>query len=200
VDMKFWDVTYDSLEDKSISRAAQPQISGIGRYGHSLSLQYLAGEGALILGHLVDIESGTMILNDDAAAHVHFADEFSQRVKNDIEAYLSRMNITPPPLEDDPADAPDPEAACVSALRQLDLKASNVNTVIWSTGFKGDFGWLHLPVFDDLGKPIHERGITPERGLYFVGFPWLNSRKSGILYGIGEDAQYIARAIQAQLV
>jgi putative flavoprotein involved in K+ transport len=199
VDMKFWDVTYDSLEDKSVSRAPQPQISGLGRFGHTLSLQYLASRGTVILGRLLDVQSGTLILSDDAAAHVHFADEFSQRVKNDIEAYLQRMNITPPPLEDDPADVPDLNSECVSPLRQLKLHEGNVSTVIWATGFTGDFGWLHLPVFDDQNKPLHKRGVSAERGLYFVGFPWLNSRKSGIIYGIGEDAQYIANVIGEQL-
>jgi putative flavoprotein involved in K+ transport len=199
VDTKFWDVTYDSLPDKSISRAAQPQISGLGRYGHTLSLQYLASRGAMILGRLVDIESGTLILSDEAAAHVHFADEFSQRVKNDIDAYLERMNITAPPLEDDPADIPDVDAECVSPLRQLNLHEANVSTVIWATGFSGDFSWIHLPVFDDQNKPIHTRGVSAERGLYFIGFPWLNSRKSGIILGITEDAQYIADAIREQL-
>ncbi len=198
VDTKFLDVTYDSLPDKSISRAAQPQISGLGRYGHTLSLQYLAGRGAVIVGHLLDIESGLLMLGDDAAAHVHFADEFSQRVKNDIDTYLQRMNITPPPLEDDPADMPDVEAECVSPLRQLNLREADVSTVIWATGFTEDFSWIHLPVFDDQNKPIHQRGVS-ERGLYFIGFPWLNSRKSGILYGIAEDAQYIAAAIREQL-
>jgi putative flavoprotein involved in K+ transport len=199
VETKFWDVTYDSLVDPSISRAAQPQISGLGRYGHTLSLQYLAKQGVVILGRLLDIESGTLVLGDEAAANVHFADEFSQRVKNDIDTYLSRMNITPPALEDDPADIPDPEAKCASPLRQLDLHGANIRTVIWATGFTGDFSWIHLPVFDEQNRPIHKRGVSTERGLYFVGFPWLNSRKSGILYGIGEDAQYIAGAIKEQL-
>lgn len=200
VDTKFWDVTYDSLPDKSISRAAQPQISGLRRYGHTLSLQYLASQDVVILGRLSDIESGTLVLGDEAAAHVHFADEFSQRVKNDIDAYLTRMNITPPPLEEDPADIPDLEAKCVSSLRKLNLHEANIGTIIWATGFTGDFSWIHLPVFDDQNKPIHKRGVSPERGLYFVGFPWLNSRKSGILYGIAEDAQYIAHTIGEQLV
>ena len=196
---KFWDVTYDSLPDTSISRAAQPQISGLGRYGHTLSLQYLAKQGVVILGRLLDIESGTFVLGDEAPANVHFADEFSQRVKNDIDTYLSRMHITPPPLEDDPADIPDPEAKCASPLRRLNLHEANIRTVIWATGFTGDFSWIHLPVFDEQDRPIHKRGVTAERGLYFIGFPWLNSRKSGILYGIREDAQYIADAIGEQL-
>jgi len=199
VDMKFWDVTYDSLEDKSITRAAQPQISGLGRYGHTISLQQLAKQGAMILGRLLDIQSDSIILGDDAAAHVQFADEFSQRLKDDIDAYLARLNITPPPLEDDPADTPDPEAKCVSPLREINLHESNVSVVIWATGFGGDFSWVHLPVFDEVGKPIHKRGVSGERGLYFIGFPWLNSRKSGVIYGIEDDAGYIAEAISQQL-
>lgn len=199
VDMKFWHVTYASLQDKAISRAAQPQISGIGRYGHTVSLQNLASQGAVILGHLLDIDSGTLILGDDAAAQVLFADEFSQRVKNDIDAYLARLNVTPPPLEDDPADAPDPEARCVSPLRQLPLEESNVSTVIWATGFTGDFSWIHLPILNEQNQPIHERGVSQERGLYFIGFPWLNTRKSGIIYGVEEDANFIANALREQL-
>ena len=199
VDMKFWDVTYASLEDKSISRAAQPLISGIGRYGHTVSLQNLASQGVVILGRLLDIDSGSLILGDDAAANIHFADQFSQRVKNDIDAYLGRMNVTPPPLEDDPADVPDPEAKSASPLRRLDLRETNISTVIWATGFSGDFRWIHLPVTDEHHLPVHERGISHERGLYFVGFPWLNSRKSGIIYGVQEDANFIANAIREQL-
>jgi putative flavoprotein involved in K+ transport len=199
VDTKFWDVTYESLPDKAMSRASQPQISGLGRYGHTISLQSLARQGVVILGRLLDIESGALLLGDEAAAHVHFADEFSQRVKNDIDTYLTRMNITPPALEDDPADVADPEAKCVSALRQLNFKELNIQSVIWATGFTGDFRWVHLPVLDEGQKPVHQRGVSSVRGIYFVGFPWLNSRKSGILHGITEDAQYIANAIREQV-
>ena len=199
VETKFWDVTYASLEDKSIALAAQPQISGVGRYGHTVSLQHMAKQGAVILGRLQDVSSGTLILGDEAASHVRHADEFSQRIKDNIDRYLADMKITPPPLEDDPADEPDPQAKCVSPLRRLNLKESNINTVIWATGFTGDFSWIHLPILDGQDKPIHERGISSERGLYFVGFTWLNSRKSGTIYGIAEDAGYIANAIAEHL-
>lgn len=198
-DMKFWDVTYESLPDKSITRLSQPQISGLRRFGHTVSLQNLAKRGVVILGRLLDIDSGNLMLGDDAAANVVFSDEFSQRIKKDVDTYLERMNITPPPFDEDPADAPDVEARCVSPLRELNLHDADISTVIWATGFSGDFSWLHLPVFDEQNKPIHTRGVSPERGLYFIGFPWLNSRKSGILYGIGEDAEYIAGLIGQQL-
>jgi putative flavoprotein involved in K+ transport len=199
IDMKFLDVTYASLEDKSISRAPQPQASGIGRYGHTVSLQHLARQGAVILGRLLDVNAGTVVLGDDATANVRFADGFSLRQKDGIDAYLTQAGITRPPLEDDPADVPDPQAACVSPLRLLDLGEAKVSTIIWATGLGGDLGWIRLPVFDAEGKPLHQQGVAPVRGLYFAGFPWLRSRKSGIIYGIKEDAQYIAAAIGEQL-
>jgi putative flavoprotein involved in K+ transport len=66
-------------------------------------------------------------------------------------------------------------------------------------GFTADFSWIHLPALDPEDKPIHQRGISPVLGLYFVGFPWLNSSKTGIIYGIEEDALYIAGTIAEQL-
>lgn len=199
IDMKFIDVTLDSLEDKAIAKAAQPQISGLGRYGHSVSLQYLAGKGAVILGRLLDVEGNTVILGDDAVAHVHFADEFSQKLKDGIDSYIAQAHIQPPPLEEDPADIPDPEAKCASPIRRLHLKDAEISTIIWATGFTGDFSWLHFPVLDDDGHPIYKRGISPVPGLYFVGFPWLNSRKSGVIYGISEDANFIAGEVAKHL-
>jgi putative flavoprotein involved in K+ transport len=199
IDMKFLDVTFASLEDQSISRAAQPQVSGLGRYGHTVSLQQLARQGVVILGRLLDVDGGALVLGDEAAAHVRFADEHSQRLKDAVDAYLEKAGITPPPLKDDPADAPDPQADCASSMRRLNLREEKVSTVIWATGFTADFSWIDLPVLDANGRPTHQRGVSPVRGLYFIGFPWLNSRKSGIIYGIEEDADYIADAISEQL-
>ena len=194
-DMKILDVTLTSLEDTAISRMAQPQISGLGVHGHTVSLQQLARQGAVILGRLLDIDGGALVLNDDAAANVRFADSFSKKLKTDIDAYLARIGIEAPPPVEDPADVPDPGAECASPLRRLDLRDAGVGAIIWATGFLADFGWIHLPVLDSEGKPMHRRGISPVPGMYFLGFPWLNSRKSGLIYGVGEDARYIADAI-----
>jgi putative flavoprotein involved in K+ transport len=199
VEMKIWDVTFASLKDKSVSRATLSQISGVGRYGHTVSLQSLARQGAVVLGRLLDVEGSSLVLSDEAAAHVRFADEFSQKRKAEIDAYLARAGIALPPLENDPADEPDPRAECASPLTRLDLHAAQVATIIWATGFTADFSWIRLPVVDGEGMPIHERGVSPVPGLYFIGFPWLNSRKSGLIYGITEDAERIVNAIAEQL-
>jgi len=199
LDMKHWETTYASLEDKSVSRNPLPQVSGVGRRGHSLSLQELARQGAVILGRLRAVEGDTLILGDDAAAHVRLGDEASQRFKDAVDAYIEKPGLEPPPLEADPADLPDPECACASTLQQLNLKETNICTIIWATGFTADFSWIHLPIFDLDGAPLHQRGVSPVPGLYFIGFPWLSKRKSGIIYGIAEDARYIVNALSKQL-
>ncbi|HNW58428.1 MAG TPA: NAD(P)/FAD-dependent oxidoreductase [bacterium] len=195
IEMKLLDVTYASLKDKSLSRLAQPQISGHGRYGHTISLQHLAQQGVVVLGRLIDVEEDGLILSDEAAEHVHYADGFSQQVKADIDAYIQRTGRVRPPREVDPADQPDPQAGCISSLRRLKFRDARISTIIWASGFSADFSWLRLPALDARGLPVHEGGISPVHGLYFVGFPWLHSRKSGLIYGVTEDARWIAKAI-----
>ena len=199
-EMRYFDTPYENLADKSVSMTAQPQISGVGRCGHSVSLQYLASKGAVILGQLLDVQRGDLILDDDAPANVRFADDFSQRMKSDVDEYLIGSGFELPPLEEDPADVPDPQAGCAYSLSKLSLGQAGVSAVIWATGFSADFSWIHLPMLDQRNQPVHRGGISPVPGLYFLGFPWLNSRKSGILYGVEEDARRITDSINAYLV
>jgi putative flavoprotein involved in K+ transport len=76
-----------------------------------------------------------------------------------------------------------------------------VTNVIWCTGFKPDFSWIHLPIFGEDGKPKHERGIVANQpGLYFVGLFFLYAMSSSLLTGVGRDAKYIAKAIASSRV
>lgn len=70
-----------------------------------------------------------------------------------------------------------------------------VGNVIWCTGFRQDFGWVDVPVFDDGAGPVHARGVTPEPGLYFLGLDFLYSFTSENVGGVGRDARYIAKHI-----
>jgi putative flavoprotein involved in K+ transport len=80
-----------------------------------------------------------------------------------------------------------------------DGRVLDVANVIWCTGFRQDFSWIHLPVFDDDGRPIHTRGVVDaEPGLYFVGLPFLFSVTSDVLPSRGRDAAYIAKHIASR--
>jgi putative flavoprotein involved in K+ transport len=67
--------------------------------------------------------------------------------------------------------------------------------VIWATGFGLDHSWIHLPVFDDDGQPVHQRGVTAAPGLYFLGMPWQHTRGSALLGWVKDDARHIAEHI-----
>ncbi|MCL5097378.1 MAG: NAD(P)/FAD-dependent oxidoreductase [Candidatus Omnitrophica bacterium] len=71
--------------------------------------------------------------------------------------------------------------------------------VIWATGFRPDYKWIDLPIFDEQGYPRHQRGIIPEApGLYFVGLLFQTALSSALLGGVGAEAEYIAKKIAQQ--
>jgi putative flavoprotein involved in K+ transport len=78
-----------------------------------------------------------------------------------------------------------------------DVSGMKVDNVIWSTGFKSDYSWINInSVVNHNGKPIHKRGVTEVKGLYFLGLPWQYRRGSGLLYGVGDDAEHLINNIQ----
>lgn len=197
-DMGFWDVAVEDLPDPAIEFAAQPQVSGVGRYGSTLSLQSMARDGVRLMGRLSDVENGVLKTDNSLAEHITFADERSAEFTGMIESWIDSNGVSAEPIEDDPNDEPAGTDVAKSGITELDLVEAGVGSVIWCTGFTADFGWIHEPVTDDNGRPTHNRGVSPVPGIYFLGFPWLHSRKSGILHGIDEDAHFIADAIAAR--
>lgn len=73
----------------------------------------------------------------------------------------------------------------------------DVNNIIWCTGFRPDFSWIDVDVFQENGFPRHRRGVVPETpSLYFVGLPWLHRLNSSLIGGVGTDAEHIATHIK----
>jgi putative flavoprotein involved in K+ transport len=80
-----------------------------------------------------------------------------------------------------------------------DGRVMDVANVIWCTGFRGDYSWIDLPVFDESGEPIHARGVVEQAaGLYFLGLPFQYSFSSDALPGRGRDAKYIVDHLVAR--
>ena len=115
-----------------------------------------------------------------------------------IEDWISSNGVSVEAIEDDPNDEPAGPEVAESGITELDVTEAGVGSVIWCTGFTANFDWIHVLATDENGRPIHKRGISPVPGIYFLGFPWLHSRKSGIIHGIDEDARFIAEAIAAK--
>ncbi len=73
----------------------------------------------------------------------------------------------------------------------------DVRSVIWATGFRVDHSWIDVPVFDEDGRVVHQRGVTASPGLYFLGLTWQHTRGSALLGWVKDDAEYIAQEIGA---
>jgi putative flavoprotein involved in K+ transport len=82
-------------------------------------------------------------------------------------------------------------------VRFADDSTVDVTTVIWATGFRTDYPWLHIPGVADGGRITHRRGVTEVPGLYFLGLPWQHTRGSALLGFVHDDAAYLADRIAA---
>jgi putative flavoprotein involved in K+ transport len=192
VETGFFDQRPQDLEDPAMTRAAQPVVASGGR---SLSLQLLARSGVTLLGRIVSVEGHTVTFDCSEAANVAYGDQFAGRVCTMIDTFIRQTGADAlPPGLDESGGPVDLEQRTV-----LDLDASGVASIIWCTGFTGDFSWVHLPVLDGAGQPKHDGGTTTEPGLWFMGLPWLTRRSSGFFLGFPSDADNIAGAVAAHL-
>ena len=76
-----------------------------------------------------------------------------------------------------------------------DIAEAGVTAIIWATGYTVDFSWLKVDTFDEQGWPKHQRGISEEPGIYFLGLPWLSRRGSSFIWGVWYDAKFLADQI-----
>ena len=79
------------------------------------------------------------------------------------------------------------------------LETKNIRTVIAATGFNYDFSWIKPATLDDFGYPVTKKGVSDVPGLYFMGLNWMVKRKSGIIFGVAEDANYLAPIISGNI-
>jgi len=92
---------------------------------------------------------------------------------------------------------PDPE--CVTnPIHELDLAEAGITSIVWATGFRQDYGWLEVDAFDAVGRPVQQRGVSKEPGVYFLGLPWQSRRGSTFIWGVWHDARFVADQIGIQ--
>jgi putative flavoprotein involved in K+ transport len=185
--MGMFDTKAGELKSPSEKFMPHPQISGKNG-GESLNLHQFARDGVVLLGHIRDARNGQLIVAHDMKETLAKVDQFELDALKMVDAFIARTGLSDPP-------------EVVPQLREgydqdevdsLDVVAAGVSVVIWATGYNFDFSMVKLPVVDGDGYPIQQRGVTEYDGLYFLGMPWLHSRKSGILFGVGDDAAYLA--------
>jgi len=179
--------TVQELPDPRARFACNPQLSGHGG-GHETNLRRFVADGMRLVGRFQGADGHRARFAPDLAANLAFADAFfDERFRGLIERFIERAGLDLPADDrDEPVEREVPE------VTELDLRAEGISTVLWTTGFAPDYGWLDLPVLDDLGVPRHERGISEVPGLTFLGLLWQHNQGSANFVGVAADADYLA--------
>ncbi len=173
-------------------------IAVSGAYGgQTVDFRRFAARGMLLVGRAEAFKDGVMHFAPDLANNIARGDADFLSILDAADAYAAQKGLDLPEEPDARKIEPDP-ACVVDLIRQLDLAAAGITSIVWATGFALDFGWLKVDAFDATGRPVHRRGVSEVPGLYFLGLPWLSRRSSAFIWGVWRDASYLADHIAAR--
>ncbi|MBZ9657469.1 NAD(P)/FAD-dependent oxidoreductase [Mesorhizobium sp. ESP-6-4] len=171
-------------------------VSGA-RGGETIDFRRLAAQGLTLVGMTKTYQDGVMSFAPDLAKNIARGDASLMSLLDEADAYVERNGLDLPEEPDLRKIDPDPE--CVTnPILKLDLAEAEVATIIWATGFAVDYSWLKVDAFDERGRPRHQRGVSTEPGIYFLGLPWQSRRGSSFIWGVWHDAKHVADRISTQ--
>ena len=178
-----------SLADPRRRLAGNVHLSGHGG-GHEVNLRALGRDGTTLLGRVTAIEGELVRFAPDLVANLDAADrrfpEFFQPI---IDAYIAAAGIDAPPADEPIVVALDPPIAA-----DLHLAQAGISTVIWTTGYRQDLGWIEPSVTDAFGFARQAGGVSTDvPGLSFIGGLWQHDQISATLFGLKRDARVLAR-------
>lgn len=196
-DITWWLISMGRMDQRIDSypgRQMPPSvvITGVNG-GHDVNIRAFARDGVMVLGRLVGVDGSKLAFGSDVEEILAASDK----------AYLDFKRVADDHVINNHLDLDVEEHATIEPrpiehVATVDLKAANIGSVIWSTGYRFDFSWLKIPVLDGGGAPVQERGVTNCENLYFLGLHWMHTFKSGVLFGVGEDAAYLSDYIERQ--
>jgi putative flavoprotein involved in K+ transport len=187
----FFDQRPDDLPDPSVMNAPQPLLAPGGR---SASLQTLARAGVTLTGRLVAVDGHRLRFDDSLPANIAAADAFAGRIRALLDR-TAHLDCSEPPVVPGPADLP----VALDPPGILDLRTAGIGSVVWCTGYTGDFSWLDPDLLDHGGRPRRDGAAGARPGLWFIGLRWLTRRSSGNFLGFPTDAATVADAVAVAL-
>ena len=188
----FYDQRTQDVPDPAARLAPTPLLAPGGR---PLGLPTLARAGAVLLGRPTAVVGDRILLDGSAEANVAAGEAFAARVRTMADELIRRDAVDAPAAEPDRDDEP----VRLETVTELDLRAADVGSIVWCTGFGGDFSWLSDALRDATGQPVRDGAAGAVPGLWFVGLRWLTHRASSILYGFPRDAETVADQVVRHL-
>jgi putative flavoprotein involved in K+ transport len=181
-----WDQRYDAIDD--ITRARKlpsPQLVGTPERT-TLDLNALGAMGVGLVGRLAAVRDGRAMFSGALRNMFALADLKMERLLDGFDAWARENGRD--------ADVADPERfeptrVPESSRLQIDLRDGGIRSIMWATGFRPDYSWLHVPVVNEKGYLRHDGGVVEAPGMYALGLPVLRRRKSSFIHGIEDDAR-----------
>jgi putative flavoprotein involved in K+ transport len=190
-----YDERYDEIDDVARGRGLpSPQLVG-DRNRPILDLNSLTDRGVRLTGRLVGVRAGNAQFSGSLNNVCALADLKMRRLLAAIDAYIDSRLAGNAPAAESFADTR-MEATPANTLR---LGDDGIRTVIWATGFRPDYRWLDVPVFDRKGRLEHDGGVVKAPGLYVMGLPLMRRRKSSFIFGVEDDARDISNHLAGYL-
>ncbi|MFT4716738.1 MAG: putative flavoprotein involved in K+ transport [Paracoccaceae bacterium] len=165
--------------------------------GHTIDFRNLAHEGITLVGRAQSFTEGRMDFAADLADNIAGGDANYLSMLDQADAYVERNGLDLPEEPTARDFSPDPDCL-TNPVSTLDLAKAGVTSIIWATGYSQDFCWLEVDAFEEDGSPSHQRGVSSEPGVYFLGLPWQSRRGSTFIWGVWHDAKHVADQIAIQ--
>ncbi|KXO75873.1 FAD-dependent oxidoreductase [Brucella anthropi] len=175
--------------DKNVQNIALA-ISGV-HTKMPIDYRLLASKGAVLVGRTEGYSDGRLTFADDLAKNIEEGNKSYLNTLDAIDRYIE-YNGLELPVYPDARNLLPPTEYEKNAILELDLAEAGITSIIWAAGFKRDYSWLELDIFDEDGNPVHELGVSKEPGIYFLGLPFQSRRRSSFLFGVWYDAKYIS--------
>jgi putative flavoprotein involved in K+ transport len=191
-----WNQRYDQIDDLTRARRLpSPQLVGTPERV-TLDLNAVAAVGVQLVGRLSAVRDGRALFSGGLRNHFALADLKMDRLLDTFDEWARGNRLdedTTPPERFDPTRAPS------SSRLDLDLRSGEIRSIVWATGFRPDYSWLHVPVIDDKGHLRHDGGVVDAPGMYALGLPVLRRRKSTFMCGAEEDARDVVEHVAGYL-
>lgn len=165
--------------------------------GHTVDFRHFAAQGMTLVGRTQTYKDGVLTFAPDLADNLAAGDAYYLSMLQQAEAYAERNGLELPEEPEAHVIGPDPDCVTDPVL-ELDLAEAGITSIIWATGYSRDYSWLKVDTFDGKGVPRHQRGVSREPGIYFLGLPWQSRRGSTFIWGVWHDARHVADHIAIQ--
>jgi putative flavoprotein involved in K+ transport len=192
-----WDERHDEIDDLVRGRhIPSPQL--VGTPDHStLDLNALTSQGVELVGRLGAIRDGVALFSGSLRNVCQLADLKLGRLLDRFDEWAFGSGVDG---EVEPPHRFEPTRLDSESRLMLDLRSEEIATIVWATGFRPDYSWLHVPVLDRKGQLRHDGGVvTGAPGLYAIGLNLLRRRKSSFIHGAGDDARELTDHLAAYL-